>query len=94
MAWPPDRARIRVYNDYELNQNINTDYDPYLADFDLAGHALDALDGGHVLLPQVRAAQRLAPALLVLLADNVLQLQGQAAQHIRMLLAVIYWVKG
>jgi len=63
---------------------------PHLSDFDLTGDALDALDGGHVLLPQVGAAQRLAPALLVLLADDVLQLQGQAAQHIRVLLAVIY----
>lgn len=54
----------------------------------MRGNVLNALNRLHVLVPQARAAQRLAPALLVLLVDDLLQLQRQAAQHIDVLLAV------
>lgn len=53
----------------------------------MRGDLLNALNRLHVLVPQTGAAQRLAPALLVLLVDDFLQLHCQAAQHIDVLLA-------
>lgn len=51
---------------------------------------LDALNRLHVLVPQTRTAQRFAPALLVLLVDDLLQLQRQPPEHIDVLLAVAH----
>lgn len=61
-----------------------------LPNLDMRRNILDPLNRLHVFVPQARTAQRLAPALLVLLVDDLLQLQRQAAQHIDMLLAVAH----